>query len=195
MGNFCGWSGANLGADTSQQIIRSMLKATGSTDNAKSDINHDTSGVLGTSEGLYKTSYTHQDDVSIAITGSPVWDNKELSETAAQQGMAVALIKAYHTFGKDLLSRLHGPFALVVQDSDQTLIAIDRIGIHSLSYSLQNGAFVFSTSTKSVTRHPNITREIDPQAIFNYIYFHDIPSPRDYFQEYRKAITCTVYSV
>ena len=45
----------------------------------------------------------------------------------------------------------------------------------------RTACFVFSTSTGSVVKHPKISRNIDPQAIFNYIYFYDIPSPGTIF--------------
>jgi len=188
MGDFCGWSGMGLGSDMSQQAIKAMLKACSGTANNESDSGHDDAGALGICEGLYATSYFHQDGIRIAIAGSPTWDDQELSETAVNQGAGTALIKAYRTLGKDLLSRLHGPFALAIQDGDKALVAIDRIGIHSLTYALQGGVFVFSTSTGSVIKHPKISRNIDPQAIFNYIYFYDIPSPGTIFTGVEKLL-------
>ncbi|MDX2458070.1 MAG: asparagine synthase-related protein [Gammaproteobacteria bacterium] len=181
MGSICGWSGMGLGPDMSQQTITAMLKACGETDNNKSDSDYDGASALGISKGLYATSHFHQDGIRAAIVGSPTWDDRELSDTATKQGAGAALIKAYRAFGKDLLSRLHGPFALAITDDRQALVAIDRIGIHSLSYALHEGMFVFSTSIGSVVKHPNISRNIDPQAIFNYIYFYDIPSPGTIF--------------
>ena len=186
MGNFCGWSGMDLGADMSQQVIKAMLGACDGVSNDASDSNYDNAGALGISGGLHATSYLHQDSIRVAITGSPTWDDKGLSETAINQGAGAALIKAYRAFGKDLLSRLHGPFALAILDGNKALVAIDRIGIHSLSYTLQDGIFVFSTTTGGVVKHPKISRNIDPQAIFNYIYFYDIPSPGTIFTGVQK---------
>ena len=145
-------------------------------------------GALGICEGLYATSYLKQHGIRVAITGSPAWDDSELSETTKLHGIGAALIKAYRAYGKDLLSRLHGPFALAVLDGDRALVAIDRVGIHTLSYALQDGVFVFSTSTGSVVRHPRITRRINPQAVFNYLYFHDIPSPGTIFTGVEKLL-------
>jgi asparagine synthase (glutamine-hydrolysing) len=181
MGNICGWSGVGLGPDISRQTITAMLKACGGTANSNHEIKYSDTGTLGTSDGLYSTNYLHQDGLRVAITGSPTWEDAALSEITETQGLGAALIKAYRAFGKDLLSKLHGPFALAILDDNQALIAIDRIGIHSLSYALHDGVFVFSSSTCSVTKHPKISRNIDPQAIFNYIYFYDIPSPGTIF--------------
>jgi asparagine synthase (glutamine-hydrolysing) len=188
MGGFCGWSGKVLDLVLSQQTINSMLAECRGTATAESASDCDDTGALGICEGLYATSYFHQNGIKVAITGSPTWNDNELSETTKQLGIGTALIKAYRAYGKDLLSRLHGPFALAVVDSDRALVAIDRVGIHSLSYALQDGVFVFSTSTGSVVRHPRISRRIDPQAVFNYLYFHDIPSPGTIFTRVEKLL-------
>jgi asparagine synthase (glutamine-hydrolysing) len=172
----------------SQQVIDDMLaecRAT-PTDNSASDC--DDSGAIAICEGLYATSHVQEDTIRVAITGSPSWDDRTLSETATRQGTGAALLSAYRSYGKDLLPRLHGPFALAIIDGDEALVAIDRIGIHSLSYALQDGVFVFSTSTGSVVKHPRISRQINLQAIFNYLYFYDIPSPGTIFNGVEKLL-------
>ena len=188
MGSFCGWSGMGLGSDMSQQAIEAMLAECGGTASAESGAHYDDTGALAIREGLYATSYLHQDGIRAAIIGSPTWSDEELSKTATKQGAGAALIRAYRAYGKDLFSRLHGPFSLVILDGDKALVAIDRIGIHSLSYALQEGVFAFSTSTGSVVKHPRVSRRIDPQAIFNYLYFHDIPSPGTIFKGVEKLL-------
>jgi len=188
MGSICGWSGKGLGVDMTRQALKSMLAEYKGTATAEAASDCDDSGALGICEGLYATSYLHQEDIRVAITGSPAWDDTELSETSKQHGTGAALIKAYRTYGKDLLSRLHGPFALAVLEDDKALVAIDRVGIHSLSYALQEGVFVFSTSTGSIVRHPRITPRINPQAVFNYLYFYDIPSPGTIFTGVEKLL-------
>jgi asparagine synthase (glutamine-hydrolysing) len=188
MGSFCGWTGKGLGPDASRQAIDSMLDESGRAAYAKSESRCDNIGGLAIREGLYATSFLEQDGIRTALVGSPRWDDKELADIAINLGPAASLIRAYRNFGTDLLSRLHGPFALAIQDGDQTIIAIDRLGIHRLSYAFQDGVFVFATSTGSVVRHPQISRRVDPQAIFNYFYFHDIPSPGTYFSGVEKLL-------
>jgi asparagine synthase (glutamine-hydrolysing) len=188
MGSIYGWSGMGLGPDMSQQAIKAMLAECSGDASPGSENHYDNTGALCICEGIYATSFLYQDSIRAAIIGSPTWEDKELSNTAKEQGAGAALIKAWQAFGKKLLSKLHGPFALAVQDGDEALIAIDRIGIHSLSYSHQQGVFVFSTSTGSVVKHPSVRRQIDPQAIFNYLYFHDIPSPGTIYKGVEKLI-------
>lgn len=188
MGSFSGWSGRGLSPDLSRQALTAMVTARGSTTNAESRSDYDDAGAFAISEGLHAISYLHQDGIRAGISGSPAWGDAELSRIAITQGTAAALVKAYRAFGTGLLSRLHGPFALAILDGDKALVAIDRIGIHSLSYALQDGVFVFSTSTGNVVRHPSVKRHIDPQAIFNYLYFYDIPAPGTIYKGVEKLL-------
>jgi asparagine synthase (glutamine-hydrolysing) len=136
----------------------------------------DSSG-LAIHDGIYKTAFHQQKNIQAVIIGSPTWSDNTLADKANAHGLAASLIQAYQHLGSDLLTKLHGPFALAVIDGDKALIAIDRIGIHCLSYAVQDGVFVFSTSSNGVVSHQSINGGIDPQGIFNYFYFYDIPSP------------------
>lgn len=69
MGSICGWSGMGPGLDMSQQAIKAMLTACGGTANAESDSDYDDTGALAIREGLYATSYLHQDGIRAAIVG------------------------------------------------------------------------------------------------------------------------------
>ena len=188
MGSFCGWCGVHSGPDTPQQTIDRMLDDCRGSTATDCTTNCGERGAIGVCEGLYTTSHYLGDGIRVVITGSPTWDDRAVAEIAKQHGDAAALARAYRDYGKDLLARLHGPFALAVLDGDTALVAIDRIGIHSLSYARGDGVFVFSTSTGSVARHPKITRQIDPQAIFNYVYFYDIPSPGTVYRNVGKLL-------
>ena len=41
---------------------------------------------------------------------------------------------------------------------------------------------MFGSSVQSVAAHPAVGRTIDPQAIYDYLYFHTIPAPRSLYQ-------------
>jgi len=148
---------------------------------------NDTTGLAARSE-IYTTGFSEQNRTKAALVGSPRWEDRRLAELAKDRGLATSLIEAYRDHGPGFLAWLHGPFALAVVRDDTALIAIDRIGIHTLSYVLQNGVFVFSTSINSVASHPRIDRTIEPQAIFNYFYFHGIPSPGTVYRGVEKLL-------
>ena len=58
-------------------------------------------------------------------------------------------------------------------------LSVDRFGIQSLCYRVDQGKLRFAARADELT---DANTEIDPQAIFDYLYFHIIPSPRTIFK-------------
>jgi asparagine synthase (glutamine-hydrolysing) len=81
--------------------------------------------------------------------------------------------------GADALDSLQGDFVLAVIDSAraQTLLAVDRAGIRNLIFRQTAAGLVFASSADALAAHPAVDGAIDPQAIYNYVYFHMVPGP------------------
>jgi len=58
-------------------------------------------------------------------------------------------------------------------------LSVDRFAIHTLCYRVVDGQLRFATRADDLADE---TTEIDPQAIFDYLYFHVIPSPRTIYK-------------
>jgi asparagine synthase (glutamine-hydrolysing) len=127
------------------------------------------------------------DTLWAVLEGTPNWSSPELAASADAGTHSEALALAYRRYGNDLLNYLHGAFALAVLDlvNGKALLAIDRMGIYRLCYTVIEDTLVFGSTATSVAAHPAITSSIDPQAVFDYVYFHMIPSPRVIFKEQR----------
>lgn len=79
------------------------------------------------------------------------------------------------------LSPLTGEFALAVQLSgERMLLAVDRFAVRTLCWRLQSGQFRFAERADDLA-HGHPRAGIDRQAIYDYLYFHAIPSPRTIF--------------
>jgi asparagine synthase (glutamine-hydrolysing) len=92
-----------------------------------------------------------------------------------------------HRFGEEgpaLLSELRGDGPLVILDKrkQEVLLASDRFGVHTLYFCSRGSCVVFATKAGALAAHPDVSREIDPQSIFNYVYFHMVPGPRGVFR-------------
>lgn len=76
---------------------------------------------------------------------------------------------------------LRGRFAVVHIDlrSRVTTFVTDRFGVHPVCYFQQGQTISFSDRADSVPAP--VPLELDPQAIYNYVYFHVIPAPRTIF--------------
>ncbi len=58
-------------------------------------------------------------------------------------------------------------------------LAVDRFAIESLCYRVENGQLRVAARADELA---DASTEIDPQAIFDYLYFHVIPSPRTIYK-------------
>ncbi len=75
---------------------------------------------------------------------------------------------------------MSGDFAVGVRDmAGRTSLAVDRFAIRTLCYRVVDGELLFSPRADALT---DAGTEIDPQAIFDYLFFHAIPSPRTIFK-------------
>ncbi|MGD9562041.1 MAG: asparagine synthase (glutamine-hydrolyzing) [Pyrinomonadaceae bacterium] len=99
------------------------------------------------------------------------------------------IIHLYDEYGTDCVSHLRGMFAFAIWDTvEKTLfLARDRIGKKPLLYSHQaNGDLIFGSEFQAVLEHPAISREVDSQAIDNYLSFMCVPAPQTAFKAIRK---------
>ena len=79
-------------------------------------------------------------------------------------------------------ARVQGDFALALPLPDgRLLLAVDRFAVRSLCWRLVGNAIQFAARADTVAAQAP-EADIDPQAIFDYLYFHVIPSPRTVFQ-------------
>ncbi|MGS0754213.1 asparagine synthetase B family protein, partial [Roseateles sp. GG27B] len=79
------------------------------------------------------------------------------------------------------LAKVEGPFALGLRNADgRTWLAVDRFGVQTLCYRIVNGELRFAARADELS---DASSQIDPQAIFDYLYFHCIPSPRTIFKD------------
>ncbi len=114
--------------------------------------------------------------------GAPRFNDAQLDALARQQGLVPAWQAALAgSAPQALLARMGGAFALGLQlPAGQTLLALDRFGQHSLCYRIVEGQLRFAERADELA---DAASEIDPQAIFDYLYFHVIPSPRTIYKD------------
>lgn len=138
---------------------------------------------------------------SIAFNGC-IYNYPELrSELEAKgydffsSGDTEVIIKAWHCWGPDAISKLHGMFAFVLseRDSGRTVMVRDRFGIKPLYYSQKPGALRFASSLPALLKAGDIDTSIDRAALHNYMSFHAVvPPPRTIINGVRKLPPATI---
>ena len=99
------------------------------------------------------------------------------------------LLRAWQRWGEDCLPRLVGMFAFAMWDmrAKRIFLARDPIGIKPLYYGFtQRGDLVFASELKGLLAHPDVAREIDPQALEDYMAFGYVPDPKSIYRGIHK---------
>lgn len=128
------------------------------------------------------------DQLLVIIEGSPQWQDSSLAAIAKTHGSAQALAEGFLRDGRSVLDKIKGPFAFCLLEPERhyALLAIDRIGIRPLAFYIRDGLLVFGSQLDQILAHPGVKTGINPQAVFNYLYFHMIPSPDTIYNEVSK---------
>jgi len=98
------------------------------------------------------------------------------------------LLHLYQRHGVDMLQRLRGMFAFGLWDEqeERLFLARDRAGQKPLHYFQKGGLLVFASEIKAILEHPEVSREIDPFALDDYLSYNCVPPPRTMFDSVRK---------
>jgi asparagine synthase (glutamine-hydrolysing) len=94
----------------------------------------------------------------------------------------------YEDEGERCVERLRGMFAFAIWDRRERslFLARDRVGKKPLHYALAGRTLVFGSEIKSLLQHPGVKREVDLQAISDFLSFGYVPDPATAFAGVRK---------
>lgn len=119
---------------------------------------------------------TPSDEAAFLAVGRPVFEG-----SAPSADLRAAWARALDT--RDLagaLARVDGDFAVGMRLADgRQVLAVDRFAERSLCYRISEGRLQFAEQADALA---DAGTPIDPQAIYDYLYFHVIPSPRTIFE-------------
>jgi asparagine synthase (glutamine-hydrolysing) len=90
------------------------------------------------------------------------------------------LLRAWRTFGEDVVTRLAGMFAFALWDARHRALVLgrDRLGKKPLYHWQGDGIFLFASEIKALLCHPAVPRALDPDAFHHYLAFGRAPAHR-----------------
>jgi asparagine synthase (glutamine-hydrolysing) len=62
----------------------------------------------------------------------------------------------------------------------------DRAGVKPLYFYHQNGRFIFASEIKAILEHPEVTPELNEEALYHYLTFVTTPAPQTLFKNIQK---------
>lgn len=136
-----------------------------------------------------------EDGQVVVVFNGEIYNHAELREGLLQRGHRLAtasdgevLVHLYEEEGESLLDRLNGMFGLALWDARRRrlLLARDRIGIKPLYYWTDGRQLAFGSELRALLRHPGVPRDLDLDALDQYLTFEYVPAPRSIFAGIRK---------
>src|SRR5919198_4489080 len=99
------------------------------------------------------------------------------------------IVHAYEEFGDEFIEHLRGMFAFALWDSRRRrlLLVRDRVGIKPLYYRWQSGRLWFASEIKAILES-GCHRELDFQALHEYLSFAHVPAPNTIFKDIKKLM-------
>ena len=120
------------------------------------------------------------------VFNGEIYNFRELAKQLEAEGVPLrthsdteVLLKLFATRGAGCLELLNGMFAFAAYDRrhDRFLIARDRLGIKPLFYRSAGERLWFGSELKCLLADPRIPRDLDPQAIHDFLAFNYMPAP------------------
>lgn len=137
----------------------------------------------------------NQDRTAWIVFNGEIYNYRELRDKLEQLGHTFytnsdteAIIHAYDRYGADCPRHLRGMFAFAIWDerTQELFVARDRVGKKPLLYAQVNGQFVFGSEFSALLQHPDISKDIDAEALHHYLSFMCVPAPLTAYRAIRK---------
>jgi len=138
---------------------------------------------------------SNEDGTVWVVFNGEIYNFQELREDLLKKGHRFnsrcdteVIVHAYEAYGVEALQRLRGMFAFAIWDARKRslFLARDRIGIKPLYYCHRGGRLVFASEIKSILASSVVPRELNPQALYDYIGFEFVPAPETMFRDIYK---------
>lgn len=134
---------------------------------------------------------TNEDGSIRLVFNGEIYNFKELRDELIGKGHVFSsrtdtevILHAYEEYGTDAVHKLRGMFAFALWDSRRRWLwmARDRIGIKPLYYYHGGGKLVFASEIKAILEDRSVPRELNHQALYDYVGFEFVPAPETMFR-------------
>jgi asparagine synthase (glutamine-hydrolysing) len=113
---------------------------------------------------------------------------EKLGHTFYTNSDTEAIVHAYDQFGVDCPKHLRGMFVFAIwnERTQELFLARDRVGKKPLLYADVNGQLIFGSEFSALLLHPDVSRDIQPEALDYYLSYMCIPAPLTAYRAIRK---------
>jgi asparagine synthase (glutamine-hydrolysing) len=132
--------------------------------------------------------------IQVAFNGE-IYNHETLRRQLVERGHVFGtrsdtevLVHLYEDEGEELVTRLRGMFAFAIWDQRRRrlMLARDRLGIKPLYVYRDAAKLVFGSELKAILAHPEVGRELNEEALEDYLSFGMVPGPSSIFRRIEK---------
>lgn len=167
MTKYIGWLGTNLQIDELPKFINQMAP------------NENLESLNGSGYGVaLNTNAFVQANQCVMIAMNPVSKISQLQHC----------LQVYQDHGNEFMGKLAEPLAMALLDTQRQslILACDPIGLANIYYAQTQDGIVFGSSADFVVRHPDVSKDISAQSVYDYVYYHHCPSPNTIYRQVKK---------
>ncbi len=134
----------------------------------------------------------YNEDRSLVVTfNGEIYNYKELRKTLEKKGHVFSnnadtevLLHGYEEYGTELVKKLRGMFAFVIWDiaNKRMFGARDHFGIKPFYYTVIGKDLVYGSEIKSILEHPAYVKQVNTEALENYLTFQYSVLPETFFK-------------
>ena len=198
----CGFVGFTNQIDDANQVIENMMEeirhrgpdAGGKYVDEDVALGHRRLSIIDISEQGNQPMYSEDGSLVLVFNGE-IYNYKQIRKELKELGYhfrtttdSEVLLYGYLEYGADLLEKLRGMFAFVIWDKEtKTLFgARDFFGIKPLYYALMDDTFMFGSEIKAFLQHPAFIKELNPDALEEYLTFQYSAMDETFFKNVYK---------
>ncbi len=162
-------------------------------DTAQAALGHRRLSIIDLATGHQPLS-NEEGTVWIAFNGE-IYNYRELRPGLESRGHRFAtntdtevIVHLYEEYGTGCVEHLRGMFAFAIWDEarGRLFLARDRLGQKPLFYRQERDRLAFASELKALLQIPDAPRELDFEAVDNYLAYQYVPDPRCILKGYAK---------
>ena len=134
--------------------------------------------------------FNEDGEIALVFNGE-IYNSPELRERFKEKGHifqnssdSEVLIHGYEEYGEKLVHELRGMFGFAIWDNrkKRLFLARDFFGIKPVYYATINGNLVFASEIKSILEFPGFKKEVNEEALEEYLSFQYSNLPETFFK-------------
>src|SRR5215831_14457731 len=137
----------------------------------------------------------NEDETIWIVFNGEIYNFQELNQRYLSSGHAFrtrsdteTIVHLYEELGENCFAEMRGMFAIALWDGrrKRLVLARDRLGKKPLFYAWDGKRLLFGSEIKALWKAGGLSREMDLEALSDYLSYQYVPAPKTIYKSVRK---------